>query len=197
MMLPVPASAAAVSALEVATVYCSPALRNHSVRAYLWGVAYADARGIAVDVELLYVAAMLHDIGLVAAFDSHTVDFEHAGGHLAWVFTAGAGWPPARRQRTAEIIVRHMWPGVDPTFDPEGHVLEVSTGMDISGRGVDDLPADLRAEVLDAYPRLDLAAEFTACLADQAARKPGSRAGVLVHAGIADLIAANPLEPQR
>jgi hypothetical protein len=34
---------------------------------------------------------MLHDIGLVKEFDSHTVPFEQAGGHVAWVFGAGAG----------------------------------------------------------------------------------------------------------
>src|SRR4051794_14610040 len=42
------------------------------------------SEGVVFDADLLYVAAMLHDIGLVAAFDSHTVDFEQAGGHVAW-----------------------------------------------------------------------------------------------------------------
>ena len=42
---------------------------------------------------LLYVAAMLHDIGLVGAFDNATVSFDEAGGNIAWMFAAGAGWP--------------------------------------------------------------------------------------------------------
>jgi hypothetical protein len=196
--LPVPDSAAATAALEVATAYCSPALRNHSVRAYLWGAGYAYQRGIAFDAELLYVAAMLHDIGLVAAFDSHTVDFEYAGGHVAWVFCAGTGWPVERRQRVADVIVRHMWsesdPALDPALDPEGHLLAVSTGMDISGGRVGELPARLRAEVLAAYPRLGLASEFSACFADQAARKPASTAASAVRNGLAARIATNPLD---
>src|SRR5687767_10918151 len=104
-----PSTPACAAALEVATAYCSPALLNHSVRAYLWAVAHADTHGIAFDDELLFVAAMFHDLGLVKEFDSHTVPFEEAGGHVAWVFGAGAGWPVARRQRLSEVIVRHMW----------------------------------------------------------------------------------------
>lgn len=195
--LPSPATSAAHAALEVASAYCSPALLNHSVRSYLWGAAYADQAGIEVDHELLYVAAVLHDLGLVATFDSHTVDFEYAGGHVAWAFTAGAGWPPARRARVAEVIVRHMWSEVDRAYDPEGHVLGVSTGMDISGRGVANLPAELRIEVLEHYPRLGLVAEFIACFADQAERKPAGTAAAAVHSGIAARITANPLDDVR
>jgi hypothetical protein len=47
----------------VATRFCSPALLNHSVRSYLWGVTYGIAHGIAFDDELYYVSALLHDIG--------------------------------------------------------------------------------------------------------------------------------------
>jgi len=193
--LPVPDSAAAVAAREVAMQYCSTALLNHSVRAYLWGVWYARDQGIAVDEALLYVAAMLHDLGLVDAFDSHRVDFEYAGGHVAWVFAAGAGWPVRRRERAAEIIVAHMLAEVDPAIDPEGHVLEVSTGIDISGPSI-AVPSGLRAEVLAAFPRAGLAQEFTACFADQAARKPASTAAAAVRSGLAERIVTNPLDAQ-
>lgn len=193
--LPVPDSAAAVAAREVAAQYCSTALLNHSVRAHLWGVWYARDQGIAVDEELLYVAAMLHDLGLVDAFDSHRVDFEYAGGHVAWAFAAGAGWPVRRRERAAEIIVAHMLPEVDPAIDPEGHVLEVSTGIDISGRSI-AVPSGLRAQVLEAFPRAGLAQEFTACFADQAARKPAGTAAAAMRSGLAERIVTNPLDAE-
>jgi hypothetical protein len=90
-----------------------------------------------------------------------------------------------------------MWPAVDPVEDPEGHVLEVATGIDNSGRGVDQIPADLRAEVSTAWPRLDLAAEFTECLREQAERKPTSRAADLTRAGLARALRTHPLSPGR
>lgn len=192
--LHVPVSDTADRARWVVSTFATPALANHSVRAYLWAAAYGDAHGIAYDAELLYVAAMLHDIGLVPSFDSHAVPFEHAGGHVARVFCAGAGWTPERGIRVAEVIDRHMWDEVDADLDPEGHLLELSTGLDISGRNPDQWPDDLRAEVLAQYPRLGIAAEFTACMATQAARKPDSSAASLVHRGILDRIAANVLD---
>ncbi|MCA2222901.1 cyanamide hydratase [Nonomuraea aurantiaca] len=181
-------------ALEVATRYHSPSLLNNSVRAYLWAAAYAGLHGIAFDLELLYVSSMLHDIGLTAEFDSHTVPFEEAGGHVAWAFAAGAGWPVERRTRAAEVIIRHMWDEVPLAEDPEGHLLELSTGMDISGRRTDEIPAELRQEVLARHPRLEIAKEFAACVTDQGTRKPSSLAGGFVRAGLIDRIARNPLD---
>ena len=87
-----------------------------------------------------------------------------------------------------------MWDAVDVAEDPEGHLLELSTGMDISGRRTEDIPAGLRADVLARYPRLGLAEEFVACFRDQAARKPQSLAAKLVGRGFAARVAANPLD---
>jgi hypothetical protein len=164
------------------------------MRSYLWGAARGQLSGMRFDAELLYVAAMLHDLGLTAPFDSHELPFEVAGGHVAWVFGAGAGWPAERCSRTAEVIERHMWPSVDPDDDVEGHLLEIGTGVDISGEGVSSLPATLLRDVLTSWPRLELATEFTQCFERQAERKPTSRAGALVDAGIADALRDNPLE---
>ncbi|WJY42343.1 cyanamide hydratase [Streptomyces sp. P9-2B-2] len=192
--LVIPDTRACRAALEVASAYCSPALLNHSVRAYLWAAAYASAQDIAFDPELLYVSAMFHDLGLVKEFDSHTVPFDEAGGHVAWVFAAGAGWPVERRVRASEVVVRHMWDEVNVAMDPEAHLLVYSTSLDISGRRPDTLSADLRTEVLARYPRLGLGEEFLACFRDQAARKPDSSAAAAVRQGIAARIAANPLD---
>ncbi|MEU4225355.1 HD domain-containing protein [Nonomuraea sp. NPDC026600] len=190
----IPDSAACRGAHEVATRYHSPSLLNHSVRAYLWAAAYAGLHEIAFDAELLYVSSMLHDIGLTAEFDSHTVPFEEAGGHVAWAFAAGAGWPVERRVRAAEVIIRHMWDEVPLAEDPEGHLLELSTGMDISGRRTEEIPPELRQEVLARHPRLEIAKEFAACVTDQGTRKPSSLAAGFVRAGITDRLANNPLD---
>jgi len=189
-----PDTPACRGSLEVATRYHSPSLLNHSVRAYLWAAAYAGLHGIAFDAELLYVSSMLHDIGLTTEFDSHTVPFEEAGGHVAWAFAAGAGWPVERRVRAAEVIIRHMWDEVPLAEDPEGHLLELSTGMDISGRRTEEIPSELRQEVLARHPRLEIAKEFAACVTDQGTRKPSSLAGGFVRAGIVERIARNPLD---
>jgi hypothetical protein len=110
------------------------------------------------------------------------------------VFAAGAGWPAARRRRAAEVIVRHMWDAADVKDDPEGQLLELSTAMDISGRQTDELPVDLRTEVLERFPRLGLPEEFVGYFEDQARRKTGCLAARFVAAGFAARVRANPLD---
>jgi hypothetical protein len=189
-----PVTPAAEAALSVATRFCSPALLNHSIRSYLWGAMYGTAHGIAFDDELYYVAALLHDIGLTEAFDSHRLPFEEAGGQLAWVFGVAAGWPAERAARVSEIIVLHMRDGVAPADDPESLLLQVATTWEAAGRRPEEFPPDARAEMLARYPRLGFGAEFLACFEDQARRKPGSAAAASVDKGLAGRIAANPLE---
>jgi hypothetical protein len=184
------------AAVDVVSEYSSPALVNHCLRSFVWGASYAQRKTIAFDPELLFVAAMLHDIGLTQEFDSHTVPFEEAGGHVAWVFGAGAGWSVARRRRVADVIVRHMWDSVDVTADPEGYLLEIATGLDISGRHPEWWPEALRQEVISEIPRLGLREEFLRCFQEQASRKPGSTAAQAVASGIAGRLAANVLDAE-
>lgn len=189
-----PETPAATAALSVATRYYSPALLNHCIRSYLWGAKYGTAHGITYDNELYYVSALLHDIGLTEAFDSDTLPFEEAGGHLAWVFGIAAGWPPERAARVAEIIVLHMREDVSPTADPEAHLLQIATSWEVVGRHPEEFPPEARTEMLVPYPRLEFGAEFLAHFQNQARRKPGSAAAVSVEKNVARRIAANPLE---
>lgn len=131
---------AATAALAVATRFYTPALLHHCLRSYLWAAKYGEAHGIAFDEELLYVSAMLHDLGLTDAFDSHRVDFEVAGGNLAWVFGVAAGWSAERAARTEEIIILHMRPDVPADVDPEAHLLQVATSWDVAGRRPEEFP---------------------------------------------------------
>src|SRR5262245_46369894 len=74
-----PHTPAATAALSVATRFYSPALLNHRIRSYLCVTMSGATHRIASDDELLYVSALLHDIGLTDVFDSHRVPFEEAG----------------------------------------------------------------------------------------------------------------------
>src|SRR3954470_15383008 len=118
-----PPSPATTAAREVVVRYSSPALANHCERSYYWSAGLGHLKRIAYDAELLYVASMLHDLGLVGAFDNHLAPFEDAGGDVGWVFGAGGGGPAERRDRLREVIVRHMHDAVDPGVDAEGHLL--------------------------------------------------------------------------
>jgi hypothetical protein len=191
---PRPETNASRAALEIATEYHTPSLLNHVQRSWLWAEAFAAVRGFEPDHELLYVSALLHDLGIAPEFDNNMLAYEDAAGHVAIALTAGAGWPAARRVRAHEVIVRHNWPEVDPAMDVEGHLLEIATALDISGARDGELPAEFLREVVTAYPRLELAAEFGSCVADQAERKPDTSARRLVDGGVQRKLRDNPLE---
>lgn len=166
-------------ALEVARRWCSPALVNHCVRSWIWAKTRGESLGLRVDDELLFVAAMLHDLGVTEPFDAHVTPFEASGGAAAWTFAAGAGWPPARRERVREVIERHMWVSVDPAQDPEGYLLEIATSLDVAHADSEAWDAELRREVTALVPRLDFGAEFAGAIGAQASRKPDSTAARL------------------
>jgi hypothetical protein len=189
-----PQTPAAAAALAVANRFYSPALLNHCVRSYLWGTMYGARHDIAYDDELYYVSALLHDIGLTEAFDSHRLPFENAGGELAWVFGTAAGWSADRAARANEIIVLHMRDDVPAADDPESHMLQVATSWEVVGRRPEEFPPEARGDVLARYPRHGFGAEFTACFEDQAERKPGSTAAASLANDGARRIVANPLE---
>ncbi|MEP6798773.1 MAG: cyanamide hydratase, partial [Lapillicoccus sp.] len=96
--------------------------------------------------------------------------------------------------RVAQVIEKHMWPSVNPDDDIEGHLLEVATGIDITGRGLHLIPVDVQTQVVEAWPRMDLADEFTGSLRIQGERKPASRAADLTRAGLDASMRAHPLE---
>ncbi|MCS5723799.1 HD domain-containing protein [Herbiconiux sp. CPCC 203407] len=192
--LALPTTPAALAALEVAREYHSPSLVNHCIRSYLFAAELGRTTGLPFDDELLFVASMLHDIGLADAFDHPTTTFEVSGGDVAEVFTTAAGWPRSRRARTAAIIVAHMADTVDPALDPEGHLLCESTGLDISGRAPHRWPTPHLQAVLRAYPRLTLPTDFLTCFTAQATRKPTTSPAAALASGLPSRLTANPLD---
>lgn len=188
-----PQTAAARAATEIAREYLTPALLNHSLRTWLFAQAFGDSDA-GLDVELLYVGAVLHDIALVEPFDSYRTDFEFASGAVAGVLTAGAGWDAGRRHHLAAAIVAHMSASPVVEGGREGYLLDVATGLDISGTHPDALPRAYLEAVVRRFPRLDIAEGFAQCAADQAARKPDSAAARISKAGVATRLQENFLE---
>lgn len=174
-----PPTPTAAAALETLQRWSSPALVNHGIRSWAWARLRADALSLPYDAELLFVAAMLHDLGVTPSFDAHEVAFESAGGAAAWAFAAGAGWSPERRERVREVIERHMWLSVDPDQDAEGHLLEVATSLDVSGVAPELWDGDVLRAVTARHPRQGFTAEFAGCIHAQATRKPTTAAARL------------------
>jgi hypothetical protein len=191
--IPVPDSALARRARERIADVAPDYLVNHSLRAYAWAVELARHDGLAFDAEVLYVAAALHDIGLVAAYDlggCFEIDGAIAAEHLA----LDAGAPPRRARAIYDVIALHMLPAAPADAAAEVVLLNDSTGTDVTGYRFGDVRPGSVAPVLAAYPRLAFKRDFAAAFADQAARKPGCSVARMVATGKLEAIAAAPYE---
>src|SRR5438874_2387788 len=145
--MPVPDSALARDARDLISEVAPPFLVNHSVRAYAWAVALAEHDRLRFDVEILYVAALLHDIGLVPAYDIGGC-FELDGGVAARAFVLAHGEPEARAEAIDDVIARHMAAELPPEASVEDHLLFDSTGTDVTGFRYGDVRPELVPPVL-------------------------------------------------
>jgi hypothetical protein len=170
-----------------------PFLANHSFRSHFFAVALADRDGVRFDEELLYVAALMHDVGLVEEFDTGRC-FEEDSADAAARLAEQEEWEAERRERLAEAIRLHVATDIALDDGPEAYLLWHSTGLDVGGHRYGELTAAELQAVLDAYPRLDFKEGFAGLVEDQAARKQGCWAERAVQAGLCARIDAAPFE---
>ena len=170
-----------------------PFLVNHSFRSHFFAVALADRDAVSFDEELLYVAALMHDIGLVEEFDTGRC-FEEDSADAAARLAEQEEWAAERRERLAEAIRLHVATDIALDDGPEAYLLWHSTGLDVGGHRHGELTAAELHAVLDAYPRLDFKEGFAGLVEDQAARKQGCWADRAVQAGLRSRIDAAPFE---
>jgi HD domain len=192
----IPDSSLAREADELVQAVSPPFLTNHCYRSHSWSLALAERDGVRFDPELLYVAALLHDLGLIARYDTGRC-FEEDGAVAAAELATAHGWPHERREALAAAIRLHVAVDIALEDGPEAYLLWHATGLDVTGHRHRDLDGGRIAAVLSTYPRLDFAGGFTDLLGDQAARKPGCWAARAIQGGIAERIVAAPFESGR
>ncbi|HEX5012871.1 MAG TPA: HD domain-containing protein [Candidatus Limnocylindrales bacterium] len=188
-----PTTPVARAAANLAREVSPPFLYNHSARSFAWACLIAEKDRIAFDRELLYVGAILHDIGLTPAFDGPRC-FENEGAVGAAAFAREQGWDGLRAERLAEAIRLHMHPRVVVEDSPEGFLLDQATGCDCRGHRIEDVDPAAAVDVIARYPWLDFTGGFIALVEDQARRKPGCLVDIYLQNGFADKVRNAPFD---
>jgi len=103
---------------ELVRQHESELLFNHSVRVFLFGAMKGIRKNLKFDSELLYVAALFHDLGLVDAYHTETKRFEVDGADAAREFLKSRGIPELKADLVWEAIALHTTPGIPNICGP-------------------------------------------------------------------------------
>jgi hypothetical protein len=131
----------------------SDLLFHHSVRVYFWGALNGHRLGLSFDPELLYAAAMFHDLGLTQRYRDSQLRFEVDGANAARDFLHAHGISDRDIQTVWNAVALHTTPGVPEFMAPEIALVQAGAGMDVAGRGYDQITDAQRKCVLAVAPR--------------------------------------------
>lgn len=134
------------------------------------------------DRELVYLASLLHDLGLSEA---HTADkrFEVDGADAASKFLVANDYPKSKIGIVWDAIALHSTAEIPERREPEVALVHFGAHVDVMGLRIDEISPDLIADTLALYPRLGFKKAFTEALAEIARKKPYTAVGT----GLADI----------
>lgn len=188
--LTVPDTRPCREAERVCRAACGRSLAAHCFRSYAWAALLDD--GLEWDEEMLYTAAMLHDLGLTSDYDRGGC-FESDGADAAREILIAVGWNPPRLDIVAEAVYLHMHE-VTSKHSAEARLLAAGATADATGRRILEVPESTRAFVLAMFPRSGFKHELIARFSEQARRKPSCVLHEYMRNGLADRIAAAPFD---
>jgi len=152
-------------------------LFHHSRRVFFFGALQGLRRGLQPDLELLYVGAMFHDIGLTDPYRSSNLRFEVDGANAAREFLLRHGVDEAAARKVWLSIALHTTPGVPEFLEPEIALVTAGVETDVLGIGRDDLSPDQLAAVTAAHPRPDFKRRILQAFTDGNVHRPRSTFG--------------------
>jgi hypothetical protein len=148
-----PDSKIATQAEEFARSVSSDMLFHHVMRCYWFAELYVQQEKVTVDHELLFLSAMLHDLGLTSAAQGpHR--FEIEGANAARKFLLDRGISNDRAWKAWDNVALHAW-DFNLYRDDTSRLLQLGIRYDVRGNSNARLdPADVAA-IVARYPRVD------------------------------------------
>jgi hypothetical protein len=175
----IPETSTAAAATRFIEETTSPLLFHHSRRVFLFSSIHARALGIDPDPELLYVAALFHDTGLLTPFSAAEQRFEIDGADHAQAFLLQRGFSPRAAEVVWNAIALHTTPGIPARMGPEIAATNLGVLTDAIGLGLDKLDPAIVAEITAAHPRGDFKNEFLQTFHDGLKHRPDTTYGTI------------------
>jgi hypothetical protein len=151
----IPDSKLAREATELVRDTESPLLFNHSSRVYYFASLAGKRRGLQCDAELLYIAAMFHDMGLTRLFSSKSERFEVDGANAARAFLRQHNISQQDVDNVWTAIALHTTPGIPQYMHPVVALLTNGVEMDVLGIAYSEFSDTDREAIVAEYPRTE------------------------------------------
>jgi hypothetical protein len=151
----IPNSKLAREATELVHDTESTLLFNHSTRVYYFASLAGKRRGLKFDPELLYVAAMFHDMGLTPRYSSESDRFEVDGANAARGFLRQRNISQPEIDTVWTAIALHTTPGIPQYMHPVIALLTNGVEMDVLGIAYSEFSDSDRQAIVGAYPRTE------------------------------------------
>jgi hypothetical protein len=126
---------------------------HHSLRAFLFGALTGYRENLTFDAELLYVAAMFHNVGLNVKYQRSPYRFEVDGANAARDFLRQHVVVDRLIDEVWVAIALHTTPGVPEHMSPLVALVSAGVQMDVRGAGHDEFTVQQRDEIVQAFPR--------------------------------------------
>ncbi|MGH8902854.1 MAG: HD domain-containing protein [Egibacteraceae bacterium] len=167
----VPDSKIAREATDLARRDYPPFLFNHCIRTFWFADTIAE-NGSRFDREIVYLAAILHDLGVLEPYDLGR-RFEVDGAQAAHDFLLERAYPSSKADLVWDAIALHTSLGIaNYSKTPEIGLVCLGAFADAAGLGVTDLDQSFVRELIEAFPRLDFPHEWLRVLIQQVEKKP-------------------------
>jgi len=179
-------------------------LFNHCARSFLFADAIGKRDGLQFDRELLYLSAMMHDLGLTDSYMGADQRFELEGADRARAFLVEQGLDARKADVVWDAIALNSTFGIALRKGPETTLAHLGVTADFLGTRLDGVGPQRVAQIVEEYPRPAFIVSATNLLVACARRKPqfvpGTFLEIVVHshapdvrvATFADLLSQSP-----
>jgi HD domain len=171
-----PRTPLAQRAAAYARASCPAFLYNHCLRTFVFGALQLQRQQLACREEEAFIAAALHDLGLLPAFETPRGPFEVDGADAAEHWLHAQGEPAQLGDRIWHDVQMHdgPWP-LTRRQGAEAQLVALGAGIDVVGPDPGEVEPRALQEILAAFPRLSFKREFTALLIAHCQRKPAAQ----------------------
>jgi hypothetical protein len=169
-------------AAALVTQVHNKAMQHHLHRSWWFSDFIGRARGLKYDREALYLASLLHDLGLTEEF-ARDARFEVDGADAASAFLLAGGYPEKKAELVWDAIALHSSAGIAERKAPEIALLHFGAHVDVFGLRLEEITPALVDDTLALYPRLGMKKAFQAAVAEVTRKKPQHALGT----GLADV----------